>query len=568
MYKKLLGNDKGTAIVMALFVTMALIGYTVYFIHNVKYQAKISAQSKNDAEVNSLTAEIKNLLVSPANCTATFKSQMASGNLTTIYTCNSGANCFTSNARTEKFNKVAVDGSWEQSVTGVTSSKNVKIIDLQYGVVEDQIDSTFPVKPARIVINAKFAKRNGTGISIETSPIEVLVVLNPAHNAITGCPKAPASVDVVGDMSCHLPWGPWLTKLPNGSSVTAYDVTHSTNCAAHAQTRTCTNTVLSGSHTNQTCITDGDWTAWSTWSSCSASCGGGTQTRTRFCTNPAPDLPNGGLNCVGSATDSQSCNIHACAPAPIDGGWSAWSDWSACSASCGGGTQERTRTCTNPTPANGGAGCGPSLTGFRSCNTHACPAAPVNGGWSAWTGGACSVSCGTGTATYTRTCTNPAPANGGANCTGSTSNTVSCTMACAPPIARVDGGWSSWSSWSGCSATCGGGTQTRSRSCTNPSPSGGGANCSGSSTGSTSCNNQPCPGEVTGSAYCDYPTSGPCAGSCGPGPWVWDAGRPLYCPDTWHRSGSASSGSCASGTSMVVTDRRAGGPIAFDCVVN
>lgn len=52
------------------------------------------------------------------------------------------------------------------------------------------------------------------------------------------------------------------------------------------------------------------------------------------------------------------------APPPVNGGWS----WSACSASCGGGTQ--TGTCTNPAPANGGAYCtGPST---QACNTQAC----------------------------------------------------------------------------------------------------------------------------------------------------------------------------------------------------
>jgi len=44
-------------------------------------------------------------------------------------------------------------------------------------------------------------------------------------------------------------------------------------------------------------------------------------------------------------------------------------------------------------------------------------AAPVNGGWSPW--GSCSRSCGSGT--QTRTCTNPSPANGGSQCPGSSS---------------------------------------------------------------------------------------------------------------------------------------------------
>lgn len=44
---------------------------------------------------------------------------------------------------------------------------------------------------------------------------------------------------------------------------------------------------------------------WSDFSACSAGCGGGTQSRT--CTNPAPA---GGMYCVGAAT--QACNTHSC----------------------------------------------------------------------------------------------------------------------------------------------------------------------------------------------------------------------------------------------------------------
>ncbi|MCX6720409.1 MAG: DUF5011 domain-containing protein [Candidatus Staskawiczbacteria bacterium] len=50
---------------------------------------------------------------------------------------------------------------------------------------------------------------------------------------------------------------------------------------------------------------------------------------------------------------------------PVNGGWS---DWGTCSATCGGGTQ--TRTCTNPTPANGGATCVGETS--QTCNPQSC----------------------------------------------------------------------------------------------------------------------------------------------------------------------------------------------------
>ena len=42
---------------------------------------------------------------------------------------------------------------------------------------------------------------------------------------------------------------------------------------------------------------------------------------------------------------------------PVNGGWSSFSAWSKCSKSCGGGSQVRVRSCTNPPPANGGKSC-------------------------------------------------------------------------------------------------------------------------------------------------------------------------------------------------------------------
>jgi hypothetical protein len=58
-----------------------------------------------------------------------------------------------------------------------------------------------------------------------------------------------------------------------------------------------------------------------------------------------------------------------------------------------------------------------------------------------------------------------------------------------------DGNWSAWSAWTSCSTTCGGGNQTQSRNCSNPAPSNGGKNCSATNidTATQICNSQPCP---------------------------------------------------------------------------
>ena len=58
----------------------------------------------------------------------------------------------------------------------------------------------------------------------------------------------------------------------------------------------------------------------------------------------------------------------------VDGGWSEYTEWSSCTVSCGGGTWYKTRTCTNPIPARGGANCSGEDGGkfTAPCNTHRC----------------------------------------------------------------------------------------------------------------------------------------------------------------------------------------------------
>lgn len=57
-------------------------------------------------------------------------------------------------------------------------------------------------------------------------------------------------------------------------------------------------------------LVNGNWGPWSPWDACTVTCGGGLQKRSRLCNNPAPQY--GGKNCVGEAKGTQVCNKQDC----------------------------------------------------------------------------------------------------------------------------------------------------------------------------------------------------------------------------------------------------------------
>ncbi|XP_076447398.1 netrin receptor UNC5C-like isoform X3 [Babylonia areolata] len=112
---------------------------------------------------------------------------------------------------------------------------------------------------------------------------------------------------------------------------------------------------------------DGGWSPWSEWSDCSASCGKGKKRRTRTCDDPAPI--NGGAPCSGESQAFVDCTSLC----PVDGAWSPWSPWSSCSPDC---RQHRTRSCDSPSPGNGGQFCaGSTNLEAANCTGGMCPAA-------------------------------------------------------------------------------------------------------------------------------------------------------------------------------------------------
>ena len=216
----------------------------------------------------------------------------------------------------------------------------------------------------------------------------------------------------------------------------------------------------------------------------------------------APDVCSckagwGGVNCATPVCSAVTCNARQDCTGPdtcsCKSGWSgATCSTPVCSAvpcnarqectapnvcSCKAGWSGAacaTANCIQPCVSGQGSCTAPDvctcLTGFSGATCQG-----VNGGYSAWSsaGGVCrsigGTSCSIG---ESRTCTAPPPSNGGAGCgvLGPATREVTCTC---PP---VNGGYGFWGEFGVCSGrpVC---SQSRSRSCTNPPPSNGGANC-------------------------------------------------------------------------------------------
>ena len=108
------------------------------------------------------------------------------------------------------------------------------------------------------------------------------------------------------------------------------------------------------------------WGSWSTWESCSVTCGGGTEERRRTIAQAAQ---YGGTECVGNYREYQSCNTNSCS---INCVWSSWRSWETCSKTCGGGTQVRRRSKTQAAQY-GGTECTGNSIAYKNCNTNSCP---------------------------------------------------------------------------------------------------------------------------------------------------------------------------------------------------
>ncbi|KAJ7387604.1 hypothetical protein OS493_000939, partial [Desmophyllum pertusum] len=109
------------------------------------------------------------------------------------------------------------------------------------------------------------------------------------------------------------------------------------------------------------------WSSWSTFGPCSSHC---RKIRQRFCASPNKDADCPGQS-YGVESQEVVCPDQEC-NAPIDGHWGRWSSWGSCSKTCGDGTKARTRKCDDPTPANSGKSCSGDDKEQVACITRRC----------------------------------------------------------------------------------------------------------------------------------------------------------------------------------------------------
>ncbi|XP_072945726.1 hemicentin-1-like [Epargyreus clarus] len=109
----------------------------------------------------------------------------------------------------------------------------------------------------------------------------------------------------------------------------------------------------------------GKWSTWSQWGYCNVTCGLGYQTRSRFChyidddnntidkSTQSDKIILDESACKGPANDRRKCHMPPCEEEGVSLGWGPWSRWGGCSATCGAGTQARTRRCRPGARCNG-----------------------------------------------------------------------------------------------------------------------------------------------------------------------------------------------------------------------
>ncbi|KAF6131938.1 papilin, proteoglycan like sulfated glycoprotein [Phyllostomus discolor] len=211
--------------------------------------------------------------------------------------------------------------------------------------------------------------------------------------------------------------------------------------------------------------------SWShgSWSDCSAECGGGHQSRPVFCTMDNEAYPDHMCQGQPRPASRRSCSLHPC---PQTKRWKT-GPWTPCSASCGGGSQSRSVYCVWSNGAGiqeavaeaQCAGLPGKPPAVQACNLQRCAA------WREEPWGECSVSCGAGVRRRSVTCRGDEGSLLHATACSSEDQpplTEPCVRDDCPSLS--DQAWHV-GAWGLCSRSCSSGTRTRQVACAIGPPS-------------------------------------------------------------------------------------------------
>lgn len=286
---------------------------------------------------------------------------------------------------------------------------------------------------------------------------------------------------------------------------------------ATAETTPCNDFACSADPESKDCALS----VWSQWSSCSADCGQGLQRRNRTVRVPAME---GGIGCSDPLEEARPCEkVMSCDQ--DDCKWGNWSTWSTCTKTCGAGHRSRSRDVQHH-PSRGGKRCEAfeSISEVEGCNVESCVKEQSStthkddkdcklGTWTPWE--PCSKSCNG--VTYRKRVIEVMGSGAGKSCGSQTEaaplqEILSCNTA-QEFIVKMDAGnksaqvalkscgfeghepadcnFHSWGHWSTCSVSCDGGQRERRRSIKSL-PKNGGTGCEGPLQEVEPCAGAPC----------------------------------------------------------------------------